>query len=163
MLVPAKANVVAALLGDGGRAVTVNDGCIEEIGIKKGLHRTREDGIEAAVDYPSPKRPVGARVVDFRLPICVLFNRQLFPLAPQVEHAQDVVEYLVQGQLDVRPSAAPREVWQDKLIKLCKAQTRWNPLPVLAFRHFDRQSRRIFPEAAGLAQTQSSCGLAVNS
>jgi hypothetical protein len=36
-------------------------------------------------------------------------------------------------------------VWQDKFIKLCRAQTRRNPLPVLAFRHFDRQSAWILP------------------
>jgi len=151
MLVPVKSNVVAALLGHGRRSVTVHDRCIDQIAIKKSLNSSRENGIEAAVVYPSAKRTVDARVVDFRLPICLLFNRQLFPLAPQVEQVQDVVEYLVQGQLDVRPPTAVREVWQDKFIKLSKAQTRWNPLPLLAFRHFEPQSRRILPDAAGFA------------
>ena len=93
----------------------------------------------------------------------MLINWQLFPLAPQVELAQDVVEYLIKGQLDVRTSAPAREVRQDKFIKLRKAQTRWNPLPVLALRHFACQSRRILPDPAGLAKTQFSCGLPANS
>ena len=76
---------------------------------------------------------------------------------------QDVVEYLVQRQLDVRPSAPTREVRQDKFIKLLKVQTRWNALPVLAFRHLDCQSRRILPDAPDMAQTQCSCGLTDNS
>jgi hypothetical protein len=35
-------------------------------------------------------------------------------------------------------------------------------LPLLALRHFACQSRQILPDAAGLAQTQCSCGLADN-
>jgi hypothetical protein len=36
-------------------------------------------------------------------------------------------------------------------------------LPLLAFRHFDRQSGRILPYVVDIAQTQRSCGLADNS
>ena len=50
---PAKASVVAAILGDGRRAVTSNDRCIEQIAKKTGLHRPGEVGVDAAVDYPS--------------------------------------------------------------------------------------------------------------
>ena len=60
------------------------------------------------------------------------------------------------------PPTASREVWQEKFIKLLKAQIRWNPLPVLALRHFVCQSRRILPDTVSLAQTQCSCGLADN-
>lgn len=55
-----------------------------------------------------------------------------------------------------------REVRQDKFISL-NTQTRWNPLPVLALRHFVCQSSRILPDAADLTQTQCSRGLADNS
>src|ERR1035437_7535405 len=163
VLVPAKANVISALLGDGRGAVAVNDRGVKQVVFEKGLHRTREDGVDAAVGHPAAKGPVDARVVDFRLPICALFNRQLFPLAPQVELQQDVVEDLVQRQFDVRPSAPTRDVRQDKFIKLLETQIRWNPLPLLALRHFARQSRWILPDTVGLAQTQCSCALAANS
>ena len=42
-------------------------------------------------------------------------------------------------------------------------QIRWNPLPLLALRHFARQSRRILPEATGFPRTQCLCALAVDS
>ena len=85
------------------------------------------------------------------------------PLTPKLELQQDVVEDLVQRQLDMWPPAPTREVRQDKFIKLLKTQIRWNPLPLFTLRHFDCQSSRILPDAAGLAQTQCSCGLADNS
>ena len=131
--------------------------------IEQGLHRTGEDGIDAAVGHPTAKRTVDARVVDFGSPIAAQLNRQRLPWTPQVELQQDVVEDLVQRQFDVWTSAPTREVRKDKSIKLLNTQTRWNPLPLLALRHFVCQSRRILPDAAGLSQTQCSCGLADNS
>ena len=131
--------------------------------VEQGLHRTGEDGVDAAVGHPTAKRTVDACVVDFCLPIAVRLNRQRLPLTPQVELQQEVVEDLVQRQFDMWPPTASREVWQDKFIKLLKAQIRWNPFPVLALRHFVCQSRRILPDMVGLAQTQCSCRLADNS
>jgi len=90
------------------------------------------------------------------------FRLRKLPLAPQVELLQDVVEDLVQRQFDGWSAPPTCEVRQDKFIKLLRGQTRWNPLPVLAFRHFDCQSKRILPARAGFAQTQCSCGLADN-
>ena len=162
MLVPAEGNVVATLLCDGCRAVTVNDRGVEQVVIEQGLHRTREDGVDTAVGHPTTKRTVDARVVDFGSPIEARLNRQRLPLAPQVELQQDVVEDLVQRQFEGWSAVPTREVGQDKFIKLLDTQTRWNPLPLLAFRHFACQSRRILPDAVGLAQTQCSCGLADN-
>src|SRR5665647_1830557 len=140
---------VAPLLGDGCGAVAVNDRGVKQVAFEKGLHRTREDGVDAAVGHPAAKRTVDSRVVDFGSPIAARLNRQRLPLTPQVELQQDVVEDLVQRQFDVRPPASTREVRQDKFIKLLETQIRWNPLPLLALRHFARQSRRILPEAAG--------------
>lgn len=163
VFVPAEANVVATLLGHSRGAVAVNHRCVEQIVLKQSSHRTRENCIDTAVDYPATKDSVDARVMDFRQPICVLFNGQHFPLAPQVELQQNVVENLVQRQFDMRPSASAREVGQDKFLKLLNTQIRWNPLPLLAFRHLDRQSGRILPYVVDIAQTQRSCGLADNS
>ena len=54
------------------------------------------------------------------------------------------------------------QVRQDKCLKLLEAQTRWNPLPLLTLRHFVCQRRWILTDAARVAQTQCSCGLADN-
>ena len=163
VFVPAEANVVATLLGHSRGAVAVNHRCVEQFVLKQRSHRIREDSIDTAVNYPATKDSVDARVMDFCQPICVLFNGQHLPLAPQVELQQNVVENLVQRQFDMRPSASAREVGQDKFLKLLNTQIRWNPLPLLAFRHFDRQSGRILPYMVDIAQTQRSCGLADNS
>ncbi len=70
------------------------------------------------------------------LPIAACLNRQRLPLTPQVELQQDVLEDLVQTQFDVRPTATASKVRQDKFIKVLNTLTRWNPLPLLALRHF---------------------------
>lgn len=103
------------------------------------------------------------RVVDFGSPIVARLNRQRLPLTPQVELLQDVVEDLVQRQFDGWSAPPTCEVRQDKFIKRLETQTRWNPLPLLAFRHFDCQSKRILPETAGFPRTQCSCALAADS
>jgi hypothetical protein len=69
----------------------------------------------------------------------------------------------VQRQFDGWSAPPTREVRQDKFIKLLRGQTRWNPLPVLAFRHFACQNRRILPDAAGFPRTQCLCALAADS
>jgi ATP-dependent Lon protease len=62
-----------------------------------------------------------------------------------------------------------RQIWQLTLEAVANAvaadrkELRQVDFPVLAFRHFACQSGRILPDAAGLAQTQCSCGLAANS
>ena len=162
VLVPAKANVISALLGHGCGAVAVNHRCVEQIVCKQSSYRTREDGIDAALAHPAPKSPVDARVMDFRQPIGILFNGQHLPLAPQVELQQNVVENLVQREFNGRAATPTREVGQDKFLKLLNTQIRRNPLPLLAFCHFDRQSSRILPDVVDTAQTQRSCALADN-
>src|ERR1035437_2657909 len=79
VFVPAKAKVVAALLGDGCGAVAVNDRGVEQIAFEKSQYRTREDGVEAAVGHPATKGPVDARVVDFDSPHAARLNRQRLP------------------------------------------------------------------------------------
>jgi hypothetical protein len=118
--------------------------------MEQSLHRTGEDGVDAAVCQSATKDPVETCVVNFRSPIAADLNRQRIALTPQVELQQDVVEYLVQRQFDMRPPAATRKVRQDKFIKLLNTHTRWNPLPVLALCHFVCQSTRILPDATNL-------------
>jgi hypothetical protein len=76
---------------------------------------------------------------------------------------QDVVEDRMQRQFEGRSSVPDRQVRQDKFLELLQRQTRRNLLPLLAFRHFDRQSSWILPELAGLKQIQRRCGFAANS
>ncbi len=163
VFVATEANVVAPLLGDGRRSVTVKNRSVEQIAIEKRLDRARENGIDIALSSPPAKGTVNAGVVDFGLAIAPICNRQRLPLASHVELQQDVVENLVHRQLDGWPSAPRLEVRQDKCLKLLNTQTRWNPLPMLALRHFACQSRRILPQLTRFPRPQCSCGLATDS
>ena len=118
VFVATQANVVATLLGNGRRAVTVKDRGVEQIVLEERLHRARENGVDAALSGPPAKGTVNAGVVDFGLPIAPICNRQRRPLAPYVELQQDVVENFVQRQLHGWPSAATLEVRHDKCLKL---------------------------------------------
>ena len=163
VFVATEANVVASLLGDCRRAVTVKNRGVEQIAVEKRLHRAGENGIDVALACPPAKGTVNAGVVDFGLSIAAICNWQRFPLAPHVELLQDVVENLVQRQFDRWPSAPTLQVRQDKCLKLLETQTRWNPLPMLALRHFACQSRRILTQLTRFPRTQCSCGLATDS
>jgi hypothetical protein len=47
---------------------------------------------------------------------------------------------------------------QDKLLELFDTQSRWNPLPWLAFRHFDRQSNGILADSRDAGETHAGWG-----
>jgi hypothetical protein len=49
----------------------------------------------------------------------------------------------MQGQFWRRAASPDDQMGQDKLGELREAQMRRNPLPLLAFRHLDRQSDQI--------------------
>src|ERR1035437_4258142 len=98
VLVPVEANVVATLLGDGCRAVTVQGTCIEVAALVQCEHGAREYCADTASRLPVTKHPVDARVVNFGKTLCILFDRQLLPLTPRVKHSQDVIENPMQWQ-----------------------------------------------------------------
>ena len=92
--------------------------------------------VDTASCLPIPKHPVDARVVNFGNTLCILLDRQLLPLTTYVKQSQNVVENSMQRQFWCRSSEAGQKMGQDKLLELRQGQTRRNPLPVLAFCHF---------------------------
>jgi len=63
---------------------------------------------------------------------------QCLPLAARVKQLQDVIENRVQRKRWSGSTSASAQMWQDKLLKLLKllkAQFRWNRLPVLTCDH----------------------------
>ena len=143
LLVAAEAEVVAAFLGCGCRAIAVDDVGVEQMrGMQRG-DRTAEDPVKATPRLPIPEHPVNARVMNFRTAIRAFLDGQFLPLAAQVQQPQDVVEDRMQTQFGCRTATPDNQMGQDKLRKLRQAQLRWNPLPLLALCHLDRQSERI--------------------
>jgi hypothetical protein len=84
---------------------------------------------------PARQCPIDARVVNLGTAFGVHPDRQRFPLAAGVKQLQDVIENRVQRQRWSRPTPAPAQMWQDKLLKLIKVRTRWNRLPVVTSGH----------------------------
>ena len=115
------------LLGDGRRAVTVNNACIEVAALVQGEHRVSENCVDAASRLPKSKHAVDARVVNFGKTLCIFLDRQLLPLTSHVKQSQDVVEDPMQWQFCLRPSAAGQKMGQDKLLELHQGQTRRGP------------------------------------
>jgi hypothetical protein len=115
MLVSAVAEVVSAFFCRRRRAVAVDDLQIQQLILMEPAYRARKDPLDAAIGLPAPHHPVDARVVDFRQPGCIAFDRQHFPLTPHIERLQDVVEDPVQRQCGWRSAPATAEVGKDKL------------------------------------------------
>src|ERR1700680_3693433 len=84
-LVPAEANVVAALFRCRRRAIAVNDRDVEEVVLMKPQHRACKNGVHTAIGIPPPEGAINARVVNFRTTFAIFFDRQLLPLTPHVE------------------------------------------------------------------------------
>jgi len=82
--------------------------------------------------------------MNFRAASLIFFDRQFFPLTTRVKQSQDVVEYCMQWQRWRRAFAAGDKMGQDKFLKLRQRQSHRNPLPALAFRHFDRPKQSDF-------------------
>ena len=101
----------------------------------------RENDIETAVGLPSAEGAINAGVVDLRLPIRILFNRQFLPLTSHVQQFQDVIEQDMQGELWRRAPPSNGQVGQDKLPELLEAQFRRNTPGLQAFRHLDPQKK----------------------
>src|SRR5260370_6467266 len=77
----------------------------------------------------------------------IIVDRQRLPLADQIEHLQDVVEDLAQGQFGHRFTVPTREMRQDKFVELRIAQLHWNAVPRLAFGHLDPESIEILADS----------------
>ena len=132
-------DVVAAFLRGCRRSIAMNDGCVEKIGVMKRRHRVSKNGVKAAIGLPLSKRAIDARVMNFRTTVSISFDRQFFPLAPQIEHLQNVIEDRMHREFWRRASASGGKMGQDKLLELLNAQFLRNRPPFLAFRHFSSQ------------------------
>ena len=135
-LVATETKVVPAFLRRSRRAVAMNDRGIEQARAMKDPDRCRENRIKAAMRFPIPEHAINPGMVNLRMPLLVLLNRQLLPLAAQIQKPQNIVEDRVQRQLRCRATPPGQQVGQDKFLKLLHTQIRWNPLPLLALRHF---------------------------
>ena len=129
MFVAAVTEVVAAFLRGRRRPIAVNDRQIKQLVMMEPAHRARKDGIHATICKPAAHRAVDTRIVNFGATCGIPFDRQHLPLTAHVQHLQDVVEDLVQGQRRRRSAPAPAQIRQDKLLELLQAQFRWNHLP----------------------------------
>src|SRR5579863_1480736 len=82
-----------------------------------------------------------------------------FDLASQIEHLEDVVEDLVQGQSGHRPATPTREMRQDEFVEQRIVQFHGNPVSRLTFRHLDSQRIGILanlPHAARAMPTKAT-------
>ena len=138
-LVTIKADVVAAFLRRSRRSITVNDGCVEKIGLMKRSHRFCKDSFEAAVGLPLSKRAINPPAMNFWTAIPISSDRQFFPWTPEIKRLQNVIKDRMRGELGLRASTSGGEVGQDKLLELLNAQFRRNRLQLQAFRHFSSQ------------------------
>jgi hypothetical protein len=114
LLVSVEADVVATLFRSRCRAISVDDGHVEEAALVEPQYHDRENDIETATGLPPSKGAINPGVVDLGAPLGVLCNRQLLPLTSQVQQFQDVVEQGMQGQLrrgrGVQRSGAVRQI-----------------------------------------------------
>jgi hypothetical protein len=93
----------------------------------------------------------------------ILVDRQRLLLAAQIEHLQNVVEDLAQGQFGHRSTVPTREMRQDKFVELRIAQLHWNAVPRLAFGHLDPESIEILADSPHIDKRQTCKGFQTNS
>ena len=87
LLVAAEADVVAALFSCRRRAIAVNDRNIQAVVLMKLQHRAGKNGVDASIDYPPPPDAINPRVVNFRTPLAIFFDRQFLPLATHIQQS----------------------------------------------------------------------------
>ena len=85
LLVSVEADVVAPFLRRRGRAIAVDDGHIEKVGLMEPQYHDRENDIETTVGMPSSKGAINTGIMDFREPSRVLCYRQFLPLTSYVQ------------------------------------------------------------------------------
>ena len=76
----------------------------------KPQYHGRENDIKTAAGLPPSEGAINSGVVDLRATVSVFCNRQFFPLAPQVQNFQDVIEQGMEGQLRRRAPASNGQV-----------------------------------------------------
>lgn len=135
VFMPVESEIVAAFLCPCRRPVTVNDAEVKMPFEGQDRHRSRENGIEAPMNFITPKCSIDSGVVNFWLPLFVLFDGQLFPLTTEVQEFQNIVEDRVQRELGLRTPTPPVQMGQDKFLKLFSGQFRGNSLPGLRLSH----------------------------
>ena len=135
MFVAAVSEVVAAFLRGRRGAIAMNDCQVKQAVVMKPAHRASKDGIHAAIGLPATKRSIDARVMNFWVTFCIPRDWQHLPLTAHVQHLQDVVEDLVQGQRGRRSATAQAQMRQDKFVELLRVQFRGNHLPAWASGH----------------------------
>lgn len=117
-LCPRSSEIIAAFQSRSRRPIAVDNADVKVFFLLLRRHRTREHGIEAPVGFIAPKGSIDPGVVNFRLPLFVLFNGQFFPLTAEVQEFKDIVEYCVLIELRLRTATPHLQVGQDKFLKL---------------------------------------------
>ena len=88
----------------------MDDSQVEKVGLVKPQYHGNENDIETATGLPPSKGAINSSVVDLWATLSVLCNRQFFPLTPQVQNFQDVIEQGMEGQLRRRAPASNGQV-----------------------------------------------------
>jgi hypothetical protein len=114
-------------------------------------YRPREDRIETAIRLPPSKHAIDPGIVNLRVSVLILFNRQFLPLTPRVQQLQNVTKEGMQGKFRRWAPASNAQVRQDKLPELLEVQFRRNALPLLTFRHFGPPRKRDHRSAQATA------------
>ena len=96
VLVPAESKIIATFLRRCRRPITMNDADVKVLFLVKLRHRTHENGIDAPMGFLAPKGTIDSGVVDFRSPVLVFLDRQIFLLTPEIQQFKNIVENLVQ-------------------------------------------------------------------
>ena len=118
VLMPVESEIVAAFLCHCRRPVTVNDAEVKMPFEGQYRHRSRENCIEAPMNFITPKCSIDSGVVNFWLPLFVLFDGQLLPLTTEVQEFQNIVENLVQRELRLGTATPLGQMGQDKFLEL---------------------------------------------
>jgi hypothetical protein len=84
LLVSVEADVVAALLGDRHRAITMDDGHAKTSALVQTHDHDGKEDIKTTALPLSPKGAMDAGVLDLGVPNCILCDRQCLPLASHV-------------------------------------------------------------------------------
>jgi hypothetical protein len=78
--------------------------------------------------------------------------------AAQIEHLQDVVEDLAQGEFWHRSTVPTREMRQDKFVELRIAQVHWNAVPRLPLGHLNPESIEMLADSPHIDKRQTCKG-----
>lgn len=135
MFVAGVTDAIAALLGNGVGAITMQDAEIKVMVLRQMPHAGDERLHERVIVSPLAEHLVDCRVVDQGASIAVSGNWRAFPLHTRIEDPQDQVEDAVVAQFAFRPAQGHREVGQDKCGELRRGELHGNRRRGGAFCH----------------------------